>query len=474
VNPLRSVGGRLALALLLVVAGALAIVYVVVVPSYERQLVDARLTALDRSLRTLVSQGPTAIFLTQRWVDEEAAPVADARVVVLEHLAGRLTPYSDSEPHARAVVNDPIALEALGRESLCTRERVWRCLVRGTVTRGGKRYAEAAYPLGGAVVLLSSPLGSDLQSVPVVRRRVILAGALATLFAIVMGYALAILFARRIRRLDRAAARIADGDFDVPVSDPAPDELGQLARSFERMRLRLATLDRARAEFIANASHELRTPLFSLAGFLELLASEDLDAETRADFMTAIRGQVSRLTKLATDLLDLSRRGAGRLHVDRESLDLASVGELLAAELGPRARASGHVLELDAPAPAFAFGDEERVLRIGRALLENALVHTPPGTVVGLSAGTHDGVAMLSVADDGPGIPRAAQANVFDRFYRLDGTVASGSGLGLAIARELATLMGGRIELDSAPGSTRFTLVLAADVSARASAPALV
>jgi signal transduction histidine kinase len=468
VNPLRSVGGTLALALLLVVAGALAIVYVVVVPSYERSLVDARLDGLDRSLQTLVSQGPTPIYLTQKWVDEEAAPLAGARVVVLEHLAGRLTPYSDSEPRSRGsrdVVNDRIALQALERESLCTRERVWRCLVRGTVTRGGERYAEAAYPLGGAVVLLSSPLRTDLQSVPVVRKRVIVAGALATAFAIVLGYALATLFARRIRRLDRAAARIADGDFEVPVSDPAPDELGQLARSFERMRLRLATLDRARAEFIANASHELRTPLFSLGGFLELLASEDLDAETRADFMAQVRGQVSRLTKLATDLLDLSRMDAGRLRVRRESLDLAPLGELLADEFGPRARASGHVLELDAAHSAPALGDEERVLQIGRVLVENALVHTPPGTVVELSVGHAEGGATLSVADGGPGIPAEAQPHVFERFYRLEGTVASGSGLGLAIARELATLMGGRIELDSRPGATRFTLVLAAEAA---------
>src|SRR5690606_21881840 len=162
----------------------------------------------------------------------------------------------------------------------------------------------------GPVVMVSSSLANDLESVSVVRSRVIVAGALATLFAIVLGYALATLFARRIRRLEVAAARIADGRFDEPVVDRAPDELGQLARAFDRMRLRLASLERARAEFIANASHELRTPLFSLGGFLELLESEELDAETRAEFVTAMHNQVTRLTKLATDLLDLSKLDA--------------------------------------------------------------------------------------------------------------------------------------------------------------------
>ena len=117
--------------------------------------------------------------------------------------------------------------------------------------------------------------------------------------------------------------------------------------------------------------------------------------------------------------------------------------------------------------PVFARGDEARVLQIGRILVENAIVHTPPGTTVTVTTGLVGGRATLSVSDDGPGIPGDSQDAVFDRFYRLGGTVASGSGLGLAIARELAELMGGTIELVSGPGETRFTLVLAADVTAR-------
>src|SRR5439155_4562305 len=114
-------------------------------------------------------------------------------------------------------------------------------------------------------------------------------------------------FARRLRRLEVAAERIAAGRFDEPIHDTGVDEVGQLARAFDRMRERLATLDRARSEFIANASHELRTPLFSLGGFLELLTDEDLDEATRGEFLDTMREQVDRLTKLATDLLDLSR-----------------------------------------------------------------------------------------------------------------------------------------------------------------------
>ncbi len=106
------------------------------------------------------------------------------------------------------------------------------------------------------------------------------------------------------------------------------------------------------------------------------------------------------------------------------------------------------------PAPALA--DRERVLRIGRALVDNALLHTPPGTAVRVIVRG----SALAVEDDGPGIPPEHQEQVFTRFTRLEGSRASGTGLGLAIARELAELMDGRLRLESTPGRTVFTLEL--------------
>jgi signal transduction histidine kinase len=229
--------------------------------------------------------------------------------------------------------------------------------------------------------------------------------------------------------------------------------------------LRLAHLDRARGEFIANASHELRTPLFSLGGFLELLDDPELDDATRDEFLAQMREQVERLTKLATDLLDLSRLDAGRLSVSSETIDLSELADELNAEFRARAASFAHELDLAEEPPVRAIGDAERVLQIGRVLVENALVHTPAGTTVRVSTAIDGGRATLTVADDGPGIPADAQQQIFERFYRLDGTRASGSGLGLAIARELAEVMGGRIELDSRNGWTLFTLVLSVDSS---------
>ena len=137
-----------------------------------------------------------------------------------------------------------------------------------------------------------------------------------------LGLTAAGMLAHRLRRLETAAERIAGGDFDAPIVDRGDDEIGQLAHAFDRMRVQLAQLDNARKEFVANASHELRTPIFSLGGFLELLADEELDDDVRVGFLRTMQGQVERLAKLSTDLLDLSRVDAGQLNVASEPVEL--------------------------------------------------------------------------------------------------------------------------------------------------------
>jgi signal transduction histidine kinase len=166
--------------------------------------------------------------------------------------------------------------------------------------------------------------------------------------------------------------------------------------------------------------------------------------------------QVDRLAKLATELLDLSRADAGRLRVERDAIDLTDVAETTVDEFTPLAAAGGRALDLIGDDAIHVLGDEQRVLQIARALVENALVHTPEGTHVQVRVGE----GVLEVEDDGPGIPDDHATHVFERFYRIEGHRSSGSGLGLAIARELAQAMDGSLELESEPGSTVFRLVL--------------
>ena len=457
---LRSVGTRLSLALLVIVAAGLAFVYVLVVPPLEERLVDGKLDQLE------AVGGPVASQLRQgrSGFDEDevlqrAAAGTNARSLIATPLGrGRLSIVGDSSQNEAPspYETDPTALRAL--ES--------GVVVRGTVERGGERFAEVAVPYfvqdEEHVLLLAAALREQLETVDLVERRLLIAGVLALLGAVLLGYGGSWLFARRLRRLEHAAERIASGHFDEPVVDRGRDEIGELAAAFERMRRRLAQLDHARREFVANASHELRTPLFSIAGSLELLADEELDEQTRGEFITTMREQVDRLSRLAADLLDLSRLDAGRIVAEAEPVELDAIARMLNDEFRAVAQARDHGLEIDGAERVAAVGDEQWVLRAGRALIENALVHTPPGTTVRLRVSRDGNLARLWVEDDGPGIPPEHLGQVFDRFYRVEGPRASGSGLGLAIARELAELMGGTVEAASENGRTAFAVVLPA------------
>jgi len=452
--PLLSLSVKVGLILFVVVAGALAIVYAAVVPQLESRVVDAKLQELRTSApsvaRTIEAQSDG--FARENAV-RSLGESLNTRIVLFFPLTDeQLQTFADSRQFDSGDVSQsPPALRTAETDLPSS----------GHVTREGADYAEVAHPLtGGAVVLLSAPLEDALANVRLVRRTLLVAGAVALVISWFAGYLIAWSFTRRIRRLEGAAERLAGGDFETPVVDTGRDEVAQLAEAFDSMRERLAALDRARGEFIANASHELRTPLFSLGGFVELLADEDMDPEVRRDFLGEMRGQIERLTRLATDLLDLSRLDAGQLQVEAAPFDLAASARLVADEFRAVADAEEHELRVAAAAPVEALGDELRVQQIARALVENAFCHTPPGTPVDVTVEHRDGSGALEVRDTGPGIPAEEQGHVFQRFYRAAGGKASGSGLGLAIARELAIRMNGSIELSSRPGETVFTLLL--------------
>ena len=445
---------KFGLALFAVVAGALLIVYLAVVPRLDSRLVGAKVDELERAAPAVRGQFRDANPVTDfQPLAQSVSASLNARVVILERLgAGGTIVVADSGgAGGRDVAADPVAREALRSGRRAT----------GRVTRAGSERAEVAVLLdSGTVILLSAPLGDALSNVDLVRRTLILAGIAALGVSLLAGAVAAWRFTRRIRNLEGAAERISAGDFDQPVVDPVRDEVGDLARAFDTMRLRLAQLEHARREFIANASHELRTPLFSLGGFLELMAGEDLDERERREFVEEMGAQVTRLTKLATDLLDLSRLDAGQLAVSRGPVDVGVTARTVVEEFRALAEASEHFFSVESDGSVIADADEQRVLQIARILVENAIRHTPAGTKVHVSVAQGGGNATLTVCDEGPGVPERDQEHLFERFYRADGGKASGSGLGLAIARELALRMGGTIELRSKPGETAFTLTL--------------
>jgi signal transduction histidine kinase len=331
----------------------------------------------------------------------------------------------------------------------------------------GKKVVQTAVPLidrGRAdwVVLYSRTLDGVAETVDLIRRQLLLAGIVAGLLAVLGAYLAAGFVGRRVRRLERASRRVAAGQFVAPLPVDSEDELGQLTSAFNDMQQRLARVDRARKEFVANASHELRTPLFSLAGFIELLEDEN-DESSRAELFTAMHGQVQRMQKLAVDLLDLSRLDAGSFELERDRVDLAELARMVAGEFAPSVRRGAADVQLKTPEGGVEVTcDRERVAQIMRILVDNAIRHTPEGTHVTISTSRRNGTAKVTVADSGPGLNGGHGTQLFDRFFTGD-SENGGAGLGLAIAKELAQRMHGEIRLNSRPGRTSFTLELPSD-----------
>jgi len=309
------------------------------------------------------------------------------------------------------------------------------------------------------VYVYTVAIGGAASGLSAVKGQIVVAGLIALLATAGIGLYFAQMAASNIRRLQDATRKVADGNFETPIPISSAGQLGQLARTFNEMQRRLAELDGARKQFIANASHELRTPIFSLGGFVELLEEEDPSPEERAEFVHTMRQQIDRLTKLTADLLDLSQLDAGAMAIEARSVDLGSVAREVTREFGPRADRHGSRLELRTPdRPVIASADPDRVRQIIRILLDNALTHTPEGTKVTVTTYSVNRRAELTVSDDGPGIPQRVHGRIFERFYTADS--AGGSGLGLAIASELAQRMQGRIAIASSRRFTAFTLDL--------------
>jgi two-component system, OmpR family, sensor kinase len=280
-----------------------------------------------------------------------------------------------------------------------------------------------------------------------------------------------------------AARKVADLELDkgevrlptpiVPVDpDGAHTEVGQLGSALNRMLDRIAGALSARhasetrvRQFVSDASHELRTPLAAIRGYTELAQRKrDELPEDVAHAMSRVESETQRLTTLVEDMLLLARLDEGR-PLERTPVDLVRV----VADAVSDAHAAGpeHQWTLELPDdPVQVTGDPARLHQVLTNLLTNARVHTPAGTTVTTSVTTRsDGAAVLSVTDDGPGIPEALQPEVFERFARGDSSRSrrgGSTGLGLAIVAAVVKAHRGTIDLHSVPGDTRFVITLPA------------
>ncbi len=340
----------------------------------------------------------------------------------------------------------------------------------------------------------------------------VVGGGLAALLAVIV-FAVVIqrLILRPMQHLRDVADKVTEGDLAVRSEVRTGDELQRLGESFNEMLsgigdqhnklrkanraldLKLSELSEAnialyqankiKTEFLANVSHELRTPLNSIIGFADLLA--DWSDERTCRYGKNIRSSAKHLLGMINDLLHLARIEAGKAEVQPARVSVSDICQTLLALMKPLADEKQlqmtAALESDLP---FITTDPGKLQQILYNLLSNAVKFTPAGGKIVLAAkpsvhqraGKEVREVAVAVADNGPGISEADQQHIFEKFYQADRTLtreAAGTGLGLAIARELAELLGGRLELNSAPGhGAEFTVFLPVDVPVEPTIPA--
>ncbi len=355
---------------------------------------------------------------------------------------------------------------------------------------GQYRIIAARARRGGDIIVT----GLSMSDVDATLIRMLLIFGVVTAIALAAATTAGIVIIRRalapLKRVAQTAGEVVDlpldrGEVAVPVRVPESDanphtEVGQLGSAVNRMldhiaaalSTRQASETRVR-QFVADASHELRTPLAAIRGYTELAQRMHDDEEAVAQAMSRVRSETERMTRLVEDLLLLARLDSGR-PLEQEPVDLSR----LAVDAVSDAHVAGpdHQWELDLPAePVVVAGDGARLHQVMTNLLANARIHTAPGTVVTTRLVAEATQAVLSVIDNGPGIPPQLQSEVFERFARGDTSRSrkgGSTGLGLSIVSAVVKAHHGTIAFRSVPGRTEFIVRLpfaATHTSARSS-----
>jgi signal transduction histidine kinase len=276
----------------------------------------------------------------------------------------------------------------------------------------------------------------------------------ALIVALAMGFFLARTLIKPLRALTEAAHRIAEGNLTQEVKVKSKDEIGQLARAFNRMSQEVAHVNQLRRQMTADIAHDLRTPLTVISGYIESMRDGVLAPTTQR--FDLISTEIDRLQDLVDDLRMLSLADSGELSFHPQRISPKELIERTATLFQQRTEEQGLTIKIETTGPLpDVYLDEARMMQVFGNLLTNALQYTAKGGEVRLSAGLKANSIRFSVKDTGTGIAPGDLPHIFNRFYRADKSRSEevgGSGLGLAIAKALVEAQGGVITAVSTLG----------------------
>ena len=267
---------------------------------------------------------------------------------------------------------------------------------------------------------------------------------------------------RKMRRILDSMEQVGQGEYDRKIQMSGQDEFGRMAREFNRLTDRLQVSEQAKRRFVSDASHELKTPLAAIKLLSDSVLQNDMDAVTMREFVADIGSEADRLTRLAEDLMAISK--AESVQKEHEVVDLAQTIGKVFNMLVPLADQRQIRLTSNMEKDCTVLTVEDDMYQIIFNLVENAIKYNHDGGLVRVGLTRQEEDVILVVEDTGVGIPEDARAHIFERFYRVDkarSRQAGGSGLGLSIVQELVQRNYGEITLEQRQeGGSRFIVSL--------------
>ena len=283
------------------------------------------------------------------------------------------------------------------------------------------------------------------------------AGLLALLVAFVLSLVMSRWITAPLRRISREARQVADGRAH-PIPLEGPEEVRQLAASFNDMTRQVQESQQSQKDFIANVSHELKTPLTSIQGFARAIQDGTAHSpEELAQAADVIGMETARMHRLVQDLLTLTKLDAGTIAFSFKTMDLNPLLDAARHKFIPRTDAASIQFDVrKSDRPALVNGDPDRLMQLLDNLLDNALKFTPAGGKIILRSEVNGDMVWVHVIDTGEGIPEDEQSRIFERFYQVDkarsGGEIRGYGLGLAICQQIVQAHSGELSVTSRPG----------------------
>lgn len=317
--------------------------------------------------------------------------------------------------------------------------------------------------VGGVVVSIPMPEISQTRSeiIAIVIRNMLLVAVVAA----ILSYFLSRRITKPISKLSRAAKSIAKGNFKERVEVDEIEEIGELGETFNEMAESIEQFEETRNSFLANVSHDLRTPMTTITGFVQGILDGTIPDEKREWYLSIVLDESKRLSRIVTDLLDISKLEQGSFNLELRNFDINELTRLTVIKFEKKITDKNIRLSVEFESDGlYVNADKDAISRVLTNLLDNAIKFTNEEGFIHIRVGTKNSKAYVSVQNSGLGIAEEELGHIFDRFYKTDKSRSldkNGAGLGLYIVKSIVQAHGERVWAESKQGEfARFSFTL--------------